>query len=271
MKLLVFLLAARGTTAYSLPGVSHCRGAAHALSRASSPSMKEVVGNYGFASDDEFRHGNGERRRPSQFGLAPGSPKSMDPAEDFRQGTGRSRYPVPSGGTGRPKRSKYPRSNAYANPADEFREGTGRTVQVPLGGQVPVGGTGRPKRSKRARDDEQKLLGDPPEMTEPAPAMEPAPTTEPAPMTEPALPEEDSAGLVTRGGTTVERQKSWADPSEDFRHGTGSTDVVPFGGTGRPVRRKAAERARRWAESTDDFRHGNGERAPRPMGGPDPF
>ena len=71
MKLLVFLLAARGTTAYSLPGVSHCRGAAHALSRASSPSMKEVVGNYGFASDDEFRHGNGERRSPSQFGLAP--------------------------------------------------------------------------------------------------------------------------------------------------------------------------------------------------------
>ena len=97
---------------------------------------------------------------------------------------------------------------------------------------------------------------------EPVPTAEPAAPMEPEPTTESPPPQDDSPGLVTRGGT-IERQKKWADPSEEFRQGTGRTDPQ--------ARRNAAERAKRWAEATDDFRHGNGERAPRPMGGPNPF
>lgn len=292
--LLCTLLAAR-STAWSLLAVP--RLTTH-VSVRSTLAMKEVVGQRGDVSPDEFRHGTGEprsaayraslkqvptsaptRKRPArtsaaanQQGLPPGSPKSLDPSEGFRQGTAKRAEPAPLGGTGRAPRSrvKRPPHKTNSNPAEEFRQGTGRTDPVALGG------TGQRNRAKRALERQQKRAGDG-KAAKPLPAAEPRPAEEPLPAAESPPSAEPAGDLVIGGASTApyERQRSWADPSEDFRQGTGSTEPVPLGGTGRPIRRKATERARerakRWADPSDDFRYGNGEREPRGMGGINPF
>ena len=159
-------------------------------------------------------------------------------SDDWKYGTGSTELKPAQGGTEPLGSGVNVAAKAQQSGPNDFRFGTGSLTPVPLGG------TGVPSEAPRADAATTKQ-------------------DSPKPAATKAASSPQAGDMVATAAKT--QDASAPSPAWDFRHGVGSTDPVPLGGTGLPT--DGVPTPQSWSNPTDEFRYGRGSVTPVPLGG----